>query len=47
MKGSSYSGLLERHTIHTSNVEHIVKSLRWRLSSPPPTPHPPLLISAV
>ncbi|XP_075935635.1 NAD kinase 2, mitochondrial isoform X3 [Anarhichas minor] len=28
MKGSSYSGLLERHTIHTNNVEHIVKSLR-------------------
>eukprot|EP00064_Thunnus_orientalis_P016671 superscaffoldBa00003356_g16740 len=28
MKGSSYSGLLERHNIHTSNVEHIVKSLR-------------------
>uniref|UniRef100_A0A8C5BKN8 NAD kinase 2, mitochondrial n=1 Tax=Gadus morhua TaxID=8049 RepID=A0A8C5BKN8_GADMO len=27
MKGSSYSGLLERHTIHTRNVEHIVKSL--------------------
>ncbi|KAM3599910.1 uncharacterized protein V6R79_013651 [Siganus canaliculatus] len=28
MKGSSYSGLLERHNIHTQNVEHIVKSLR-------------------
>ncbi|XP_034403246.1 NAD kinase 2, mitochondrial [Cyclopterus lumpus] len=28
MKGSSYSGLLERHTIHTTNVEHIVSSLR-------------------
>uniref|UniRef100_A0A8C6TAJ4 NAD kinase 2, mitochondrial n=1 Tax=Neogobius melanostomus TaxID=47308 RepID=A0A8C6TAJ4_9GOBI len=28
LKGSSYSGLLERHTIHTNNVEHIVKSLR-------------------
>jgi len=28
MKGSSYSGLLERHSIHTSNVEHIVSSLR-------------------
>ncbi|XP_044030010.1 NAD kinase 2, mitochondrial isoform X5 [Siniperca chuatsi] len=28
MKGSSYSGLLERHSIHTNNVEHIVKSLR-------------------
>uniref|UniRef100_A0A7N6FH31 NAD kinase 2, mitochondrial n=1 Tax=Anabas testudineus TaxID=64144 RepID=A0A7N6FH31_ANATE len=28
MKGSSYSGLLERHKIHTNNVEHIVKSLR-------------------
>uniref|UniRef100_A0A3B4HC29 NAD kinase 2, mitochondrial n=1 Tax=Pundamilia nyererei TaxID=303518 RepID=A0A3B4HC29_9CICH len=28
MKGSSYNGLLERHNIHTSNVEHIVKSLR-------------------
>ncbi|KAM6901585.1 NAD kinase 2, mitochondrial isoform 1-T1 [Lycodopsis pacificus] len=28
MKGSSYSGLLERHTIHTNNVEHIVRSLR-------------------
>uniref|UniRef100_M4A8H2 NAD kinase 2, mitochondrial n=1 Tax=Xiphophorus maculatus TaxID=8083 RepID=M4A8H2_XIPMA len=27
MKGSSYSGLLERHNIHTSNVEHIVQSL--------------------
>lgn len=28
MKGSSYSGLLERHNIHNNNVEHIVKSLR-------------------
>ncbi|CAL9682529.1 unnamed protein product [Knipowitschia caucasica] len=28
LKGSSYSGLLERHSIHTNNVEHIVKSLR-------------------
>uniref|UniRef100_UPI003AAFF286 NAD kinase 2, mitochondrial n=1 Tax=Centroberyx gerrardi TaxID=166262 RepID=UPI003AAFF286 len=28
MKGSSYSGLLERHNIHTRNVEHIVKSLQ-------------------
>ncbi|XP_041110794.1 NAD kinase 2, mitochondrial-like isoform X2 [Polyodon spathula] len=28
MKGSSYSGLLERHNIHTKNVEHIVDSLR-------------------
>ncbi|XP_061656800.1 NAD kinase 2, mitochondrial [Syngnathoides biaculeatus] len=28
MKGSSYSGLLERHNIHTNNVEHIVKSLQ-------------------
>ncbi|KAJ8260933.1 hypothetical protein COCON_G00166560 [Conger conger] len=28
MKGSSYSGLLERHNIHTRNVEHIVDSLR-------------------
>ncbi|MGH0187955.1 UNVERIFIED_CONTAM: hypothetical protein FKN15_027460 [Acipenser sinensis] len=28
MKGSSYSGLLERHSIHTKNVEHIVDSLR-------------------
>ncbi|XP_032424989.1 NAD kinase 2, mitochondrial isoform X1 [Xiphophorus hellerii] len=28
MKGSSYSGLLERHNIHTSNVEHIVQSLQ-------------------
>ncbi|KAJ3605460.1 hypothetical protein NHX12_027506 [Muraenolepis orangiensis] len=27
MKGSSYSGLLERHNIHTRNVDHIVKSL--------------------
>lgn len=29
MKGSSYSGLLERHNIHTNNVEHIVNSLRY------------------
>ncbi|KAM6986766.1 NAD kinase 2, mitochondrial isoform 2-T2 [Aplochiton taeniatus] len=28
MKGSSYSGLLERHNIHIRNVEHIVKSLQ-------------------
>lgn len=28
LKGSSYSGLLERHNIHTHNVDHIVKSLR-------------------
>ncbi|XP_067340013.1 NAD kinase 2, mitochondrial isoform X1 [Channa argus] len=28
MKGSSYSGLLERHHIHNNNVEHIVKSLQ-------------------
>ncbi|XP_041816701.1 NAD kinase 2, mitochondrial isoform X2 [Chelmon rostratus] len=28
MKGSSYSGLLERHNIHTNNVEHIVNSLQ-------------------
>ncbi|XP_069573387.1 NAD kinase 2, mitochondrial [Brachyistius frenatus] len=28
LKGSSYSGLLERHNIHTNNVEHVVKSLR-------------------
>ncbi|KAM6902349.1 NAD kinase 2, mitochondrial [Xenentodon cancila] len=28
MKGSSYSGLLERHNIHTNNVEHIVTSLQ-------------------
>ncbi|KAL4617292.1 NAD kinase 2, mitochondrial isoform X1 [Arapaima gigas] len=28
MKGSSYSGLLERHNIHTQNVEHIVESLQ-------------------
>ncbi|XP_023816514.1 NAD kinase 2, mitochondrial isoform X1 [Oryzias latipes] len=27
LKGSSYSGLLERHDIHTSNVEHVVRSL--------------------
>lgn len=30
LKGSSYSGLLERHNIHTSNVEHIVASLQGR-----------------
>ncbi|XP_040054485.2 NAD kinase 2, mitochondrial [Gasterosteus aculeatus] len=28
MKGSSYSGLLERHNIHTGNVQHVVTSLR-------------------
>ncbi|MBN3318196.1 NAKD2 kinase, partial [Atractosteus spatula] len=28
MKGSSYSGLLERHNIHTRNVQHVVDSLR-------------------
>ncbi|XP_063114146.1 NAD kinase 2, mitochondrial isoform X3 [Cavia porcellus] len=28
LKGSSYSGLLERHHIHTKNVQHIVDSLR-------------------
>ncbi|XP_062333683.1 NAD kinase 2, mitochondrial isoform X2 [Osmerus eperlanus] len=28
MKGSSYSGLLERHNVHTRNVEHIVHSLQ-------------------
>ncbi|KAG9354054.1 hypothetical protein JZ751_012178 [Albula glossodonta] len=28
MKGSSYSGLLERHNIHTRNVENIVECLR-------------------
>ncbi|XP_062984236.1 NAD kinase 2, mitochondrial isoform X2 [Elgaria multicarinata webbii] len=28
LKGSNYSGLLERHRIHTKNVEHIVDSLR-------------------
>ncbi|XP_033935868.1 NAD kinase 2, mitochondrial isoform X2 [Pseudochaenichthys georgianus] len=28
LKGSSHSGLQERHKIHTNNVEHIVKSLR-------------------
>ncbi|XP_017295604.1 NAD kinase 2, mitochondrial isoform X2 [Kryptolebias marmoratus] len=28
MKGSSYSGLLERHNIHTNNVEHVVRSLQ-------------------
>lgn len=30
LKGSSYSGLLERHNIHTSNVQHIVASLQGR-----------------
>ncbi|XP_053557185.1 NAD kinase 2, mitochondrial isoform X2 [Bombina bombina] len=28
LKGSSYHGLLQRHNIHTENVEHIVESLR-------------------
>ncbi|XP_075788653.1 NAD kinase 2, mitochondrial isoform X2 [Pelodiscus sinensis] len=28
LKGSNYSGLLERHYIHTKNVEHVVDSLR-------------------
>ncbi|XP_013883022.1 NAD kinase 2, mitochondrial [Austrofundulus limnaeus] len=28
LKGSSYFGLLERHNIHTSNVDHVVDSLR-------------------
>ncbi|XP_043844738.1 NAD kinase 2, mitochondrial isoform X2 [Dromiciops gliroides] len=28
LKGSSYNGLLERHHIHTKNVEHILDSLR-------------------
>uniref|UniRef100_A0A3Q2GS26 NAD(+) kinase n=1 Tax=Equus caballus TaxID=9796 RepID=A0A3Q2GS26_HORSE len=28
LKGSSYSGLLERHHIHTKNVQHILDSLR-------------------
>ncbi|KAF7697050.1 NAD kinase 2, mitochondrial isoform X2 [Silurus meridionalis] len=28
LKGSSYSGLLERHNIHTHNVEHIVDNLQ-------------------
>ncbi|KAM6230665.1 NAD kinase 2, mitochondrial isoform 2-T2 [Porphyrio hochstetteri] len=28
LKGSNYAGLLERHRIHTKNVEHIVDSLR-------------------
>ncbi|XP_075444380.1 NAD kinase 2, mitochondrial isoform X2 [Ascaphus truei] len=28
LKGSSYNGLLQRHNIHTQNVEHIVESLR-------------------
>ncbi|XP_064295043.1 NAD kinase 2, mitochondrial isoform X2 [Phalacrocorax carbo] len=28
LKGSNYAGLLERHHIHTKNVEHVVDSLR-------------------
>ncbi|XP_038136560.1 NAD kinase 2, mitochondrial isoform X2 [Cyprinodon tularosa] len=28
LKGSSYSGLLERHNIHTNNVKHILESLQ-------------------
>uniref|UniRef100_A0A6J0TRX3 NAD(+) kinase n=1 Tax=Pogona vitticeps TaxID=103695 RepID=A0A6J0TRX3_9SAUR len=28
LKGSNYTGLLERHHIHTKNVEHVVDSLR-------------------
>ncbi|XP_075040389.1 NAD kinase 2, mitochondrial isoform X2 [Mixophyes fleayi] len=28
LKGSSYNGLLQRHNIHSENVEHIVQSLR-------------------
>ncbi|KAJ7987127.1 hypothetical protein DPEC_G00335530 [Dallia pectoralis] len=28
LKGSSYLGLLERHNIHTRNVEHVVESLQ-------------------
>ncbi|KAM4808205.1 NAD kinase 2, mitochondrial isoform 2-T2 [Rhinophrynus dorsalis] len=28
LKGSSYNGLLQRHTIHSQNVEHIMESLR-------------------
>lgn len=28
LKGSNYSGLLERHHIHIKNVEHVVESLR-------------------
>ncbi|KAJ7414999.1 ran-binding protein 3-like isoform a [Willisornis vidua] len=28
LKGSNYAGLLERHRIHTKNVQHIVDSLR-------------------
>ncbi|XP_076020321.1 NAD kinase 2, mitochondrial [Genypterus blacodes] len=28
LNGSSYSGLLERHKIHTNSVDHIVKSLQ-------------------
>ncbi|KAG5261720.1 hypothetical protein AALO_G00287600 [Alosa alosa] len=28
LKGSSYSGLLERHNIHTNNVGHIVENLQ-------------------
>ncbi|KGL80543.1 hypothetical protein N309_09252, partial [Tinamus guttatus] len=28
LKGSNYAGLLERHGVHTKNVEHVVDSLR-------------------
>ncbi|XP_071991176.1 NAD kinase 2, mitochondrial isoform X2 [Engystomops pustulosus] len=28
LKGSSYNGLLQRHNIHSENVEHVVESLR-------------------
>ncbi|XP_069077124.1 NAD kinase 2, mitochondrial isoform X2 [Pleurodeles waltl] len=28
LKGSNYNGLLERHHIHTKNVQHIINSLR-------------------
>ncbi|CAJ0958027.1 unnamed protein product [Ranitomeya imitator] len=28
LKGSSYNGLLQRHNIHSENVEHVVQSLR-------------------
>ncbi|KAM8793262.1 NAD kinase 2, mitochondrial-like isoform 2-T2 [Eudromia elegans] len=28
LKGSNYTGLLERHHVHTKNVEHVVDSLR-------------------
>lgn len=28
LKGSSYNGLLQRHSIHSENVEHVVESLR-------------------